>query len=150
MPNRNSSKKSKSRTMYHGTDNPRLILSPVKSGFSYHPGAGPVEFLGPSFSTNKEVANSYGENIVEREFVIKNPKRFRSLNALRENIIKTFGLPQSGQKVAEYYKDIAESYRIKLQAEGFDAVIFPEGLKKNTKDKVAETIIPISGDFYEK
>ena len=149
MPNRNSSKKRKSQTVYHGTDNPKLTLSPVKEGFGYHPGAGPVEFLGPSFSTSKEVANSYGKNIIECEVAIKNPKRFKSMNALRENIIKTFGLPQSGQKVSEYYKDIAESYRIKLQAEGFDAVIFPEGLKKNTKDKVAETIIPIPEDLIK-
>ena len=149
MPNRNSSKKRKSQTVYHGTDNPKLTLSPVKGGFGYHPGAGPVEFLGPSFSTSKEVANSYGKNIIECEVAIKNPKRFKSMNALRENIIKTFGLPQSGQKVSEYYKDIAESYRIKLQAEGFDAVIFPEGLKKNTKDKVAETIIPIPEDLIK-
>ena len=136
--------------IYHGTDNPKLTLSPVKGGFGYHPGAGPVEFLGPSFSTRKEVANSYGKNIIEREFVATNPKRFRSLNALRENIIRTFGLPQSGQKVVEYYRDIAESYKIKLQAEGYDAVIFPEGLKEAIKEKIAETVIPISEDFYAK
>lgn len=150
MSKRNLSQKSKSKVIYHGTDNPKLTLSPVKDGLGYHPGAGPVEFLGPSFSTSKEVANSYGKNLIEREFVIKNPKRFRSLNALRENIIKTFGLPQSGQQIAEYYRDIAENYRIKLQAEGYDAVIFPEGLKKNIKDKIAETVILISEDFYEK
>ena len=150
MPKRNPPKKRKSQTVYHGTDNPKLTISPVKGGFGYHPGAGPVEFLGPSFSTSKEVANSYGKNIIEREFTTKNPKRFKSMNALRENIIKTFGLPQNGQKIAEYYKDIAESYKIKLQAEGYDAVIFPEGLKKNINDKIAETIIPISEDFYEK
>lgn len=136
--------------IYHGTDNPKLTISPVKDGLGYHPGAGPVEFLGPSFSTSKEVANSYGENIIKREFAIKNPKRFKSMNALRENIIKTFGLPRNGQKIAEYYKDIAENYKIKLQAEGYDAVIFPEGLKRKTNEKIAETVIPISEDFYEK
>ena len=150
MTQKNPAKKGKSQVIYHGTDDSKLTLSSVKGELGYHPGAGPVEFLGPSFSTNKEVAGSYGKNIIEREFAVKNPKRFKSMNALRENIIKTFGLPQTGQKIGEYYKDIAESYKIKLQAEGFDAVIFPEGLKKNINDKIAETVIPISEDFYEK
>jgi hypothetical protein len=138
------------KKLYHGTDNPKLTLSSVKDGFGYHPGAGPVEFLGLSFSTSKEVAASYGKNIIEREFIIKKPKKFRSMNALRENIIKTFSLPQKGQSVAEHYRDIADSYKVKLQAEGYDAVIFPEGLKGNIKEKIAETVIPILEEFIKK
>jgi hypothetical protein len=42
--------------LYHGTDNPKLKFQTVKDGIGYHPGAGPVEFLGPSFTDSKEVA----------------------------------------------------------------------------------------------
>ena len=133
--------------LYHGTDNPNFKLQTIKEGMGYHPGAGPVEFLGPSFTDNKEVAGSYGRNIIEWEFTPNNPKKFSSLEALRSNIIKIFGLPKSGQNLGEYYRDIADSYRAKLLAEGYDAVIFPEGIKGSTDEMVASTIIPLSEDF---
>lgn len=132
--------------LYHGTDNPSLKLQPVKEGLGYHPGAGPVEFLSPSFSDNKEVACSYGKNIIEFDFTPNNPKKFRSLEALKKNIIKVFGLPTSGQNLGEYYRDIADSYKAKLLAEGYDSVIFPEGFKSSTDKNVATTIIPLT-DF---
>ena len=134
-----------SMKLYHGTDNPKLIIKTVKEGIGYHPGAGSVEFLGLSFSDNKEVASSYGKNIIEIEFTPKNPKNFRSLEALKNNIIKVFGLPTSGQNLGEYYRDIADSYKAKLLVEGYDAVVFPEGLKSSTDKVVATTVIPLTG-----
>lgn len=130
--------------LYHGTENPNVKLKSVKEGLGYHPGAGPVEFLGPSFTDNKEVAASYGKNILEKDIAIKNPKKFKNLNALKNNIIKIFGLPTSGQSLGEYYRDIADSYKAKLLAEGYDSVIFPEGLKTSTGEKMANTVIPLS------
>lgn len=134
--------------LYHGTDNPDFKLQPIKEGVGYHPGAGPVEFLGPSFSDNQEVASSYGRIIIEREFTPKKPKKFKNLGTLKNNIIKTFGLPSSGMNIGEYYRDIADSFKAKLLAEGYDSVIFPEGLKSSTKEKVANTIIPLEEGFY--
>lgn len=133
--------------LYHGTDNPNLKLNPVKEGLGYHPGAGPVEFLGPSFTDKKEVARSYGKNIIEAEFTTNNPKKFRSLEALKNAIIKVFGLPASGQNLGEYYRDIADSYKAKLLAEGYDSVVFPEGLKSSTDKNVATTVIPLTRIF---
>ncbi len=135
--------------LYHGTDNPDFKLQPIKEGVGYHPGAGPVEFLGPSFSDNEEVAGSYGNIIIQKEFTPKNPKKFRSLEALKNNIFKTFGPPTSGQNLGTYYRDIADSYKAKLLAEGYDSVIFPEGLKRSTDEKLSTTIIPLSEDFYK-
>jgi hypothetical protein len=57
--------------LYHGTNNAKLKFHSVKDGIGYHPGAGPVEFLGPSFSENREVAQSYGKYIFEREITPK-------------------------------------------------------------------------------
>jgi hypothetical protein len=57
-------------------------------------------------------------------------------------MLKTFGL-KSGVNLGEQYRDIADSYRAKLLAEGHDAVIFPEGLKPTTDEKRANTVIPI-------
>jgi hypothetical protein len=133
--------------VYHGTDAPNFFFSAVKDSMSYHPGAGPVEFLGPSFSTSKKVAASYGKYLVERKLTLKNPKRFLSLQALRRDIIRTFGLPKSGNDIGGHYRDIADSYRVKLQAEGYDAVIFPEGAKHSVKEEMATTIIPVSDSF---
>jgi hypothetical protein len=130
--------------LYHGTNNSNLELQSVKEGLGYHPGAGPVEFLGPSFSDSKKVALSYGKYIIEEEINFSKPKKFRSMNALKNDIIKVFGLPLSGQNLGEYYRDIADSYKAKLLAEGYDCVIFPEGLKTSTKDEIANTVIPIS------
>ena len=129
--------------LYHGTDNPNLKFQSAKKGLGYHPGAGPVEFLGPSFTDNKKVAMSYGKIILEKDIVLNNPKKFRSLEALKNNIIKVFGLPISGQKLGEYYRDIADSYKAKLLAEGYDSVIFPEGLKTSTDKKISNTVIPL-------
>jgi len=129
--------------LYHGTDNPNFKLQPVKEGLGYHPGAGPVEFLGPSFTDSKEVAASYGKFIIEKELALDSSKKFRSLEALKNDIIKVFGLPTSGQSLGEYYRDIADSYKAKLLAEGFDSVIFPEGLKSSTDKKLANTVIPL-------
>ena len=134
--------------LYHGTDNPDFKLQPIKEGMGYHPGAGPVEFLGPSFSNNKEVAGSYGKIIIQKEFTPEKPKKFRSLVALKNNIFKTFGLPASGHSLGAYYRDIADSYKAKLLAEGYDSVIFPEGLRGSTDKKVSTTVIPLSEDFY--
>lgn len=134
--------------LYHGTDNPDFKLQPIKEGIGYHPGAGPVEFLGPSFTNNEEVANSYGKIIIQKEFTPAKPKKFRSLNALKNNIFKTFGLPTSGQNLGSYYRDIADSYKAKLLAEGYDAIIFQEGLKRSTDEKVSITVIPLSDNFY--
>ena len=134
---------------YHGTDNPSLEFQAVKNGKGYHPGAGPVEFLGPSFTDSKEVAQTYGKFILKREFTPKNPKKYKSLNALKNDIMKTFGL-KSGISLSEQYRDIADSYRIKLQAEGFDAVIFPEGIKTSTNEKIANTVIPVSDVFFHE
>lgn len=39
--------------LYNGTDNPNFKLQPIKEGVGYHPGTGPVEFLGPSFSDSE-------------------------------------------------------------------------------------------------
>jgi len=136
--------------LYHGTDNPNCKLQPVKDGIGYHPGAGPVEFLGPSFTDNKEIASSYGKNIIAKEFTPNKPKKFRSLTALKNNIIKVFGLPTSSRNLGEYYRDIADSYKAKLLAEGYDAVVFPEGLKGSTNEKVSTTVIPLSEGFYKK
>lgn len=130
--------------LYHGTDNPNLKFQSVKEGLGYHPGAGPVEFLGPSLTDNKEVALSYGKIVLERDCVLNSPKKFRSLNALKNNIIKIFGLPKSGQNLGEYYRDIADSYKAKLLSEGYDSVIFPEGLKTSTDKKVSNTVILLS------
>lgn len=136
--------------LYHGTDSPNFKLQFVKKGLGYHPGAGPVEFLGPSFTDNKEVASSYGKFVIEKEFNPNNPKKFRSLQALKNDIIKVFGLPTSGQSLAEYYRDIADSYKVKLLAEGYDCVIFSEGLKSSTDEKTANTIIPLSEEFFNQ
>lgn len=135
--------------LYHGTDNPNLKLQAVKNGAGYHPGAGPVEFLGPSFSDSKEIAHSYGTNIITVDFTPIKPKKYRSLTALKNNIIRVFGLPTSGRSLGEYYRDIADSYKAKLLAEGYDAVMFSEGLKGSTNEKVATTVIPLSDDFYK-
>lgn len=134
--------------LYHGTNNPDFKLQPIKEGVGYHPGAGPVEFLGPSFSDNEEVASSYGKFIIQKEFTPENPKKFRSLAALKNNIFKTFGSPTSGQNLGVYYRDIADSYKAKLLAEGYDSVIFQEGLKQSTDEKVSTTVIPLSDNFY--
>ena len=134
--------------LYHGSDNPNFKLQPVKEGLGYHPGAGPVEFLGPSFTDNKDVALSYGKFLFEKEFLPNNAKRFRSLQALKNDIIKAFGLPEKDQNLGVYYRDIADSYKVKLQAEGFDSVIFPEGIKSSTNENVANTIIPLSDEFF--
>lgn len=135
--------------LYHGTDSANFELKPVKDGLGYHPGAGPVEFLGPSFTDSRDVAASYGKIIIEKEFAIINPKKFRSLKALKNDIIKVFGLPKSDQKLGEYYRDIADSYKAKLLAEGFDSVIFPEGLKTSTDQKISNTIILLSEKFFQ-
>ncbi|MBF8250018.1 MAG: hypothetical protein HW400_619 [Candidatus Levybacteria bacterium] len=129
--------------LYHGTDNPNLKFKPVKEGLGYHPGVGPVEFLGPSFTDNKEVAASYGKIIIEKELALNNPKKFRSLEALKNKVIKIFGLPTSGQNLGEYYREIADSYKAKLLAEGYDSVIFPEGIKTSTDEKISNTVIPL-------
>lgn len=134
--------------LYHGTDNPNFKLDQVKEGSGYHPGAGPVEFLGASFTDSREVASSYGKYVFEKEFMLKKPKRYRSLLSLKNNIIKTFGLPVSGQNLGEYYRDVADSYKAKLLAEGYDSVIFPEGIKHSTNEKVANTVISLSDEFY--
>jgi len=136
--------------LYHGTDNPNFKLQLVKEGVGYHPGAGPVEFLGPSFTDNKEIAGSYGKNVIVKEFTPNNPKKFSSLTALKNNIIKVFGLPTSSQNLGEYYRDIADSYKAKLLAEGYDTVMFPEGLKGSTNEKVSTTVIPLTNSFYKK
>lgn len=135
--------------LYHGTNNSNFKLQPIKEGMGYHPGAGPVEFLGPSFSDNKEVAGSYGKIIIEKEFTPANPRKFRSLEVLKRGILKTFGLPTSGQNLGAYYRDVADSYKAKLLAEGYDSVIFPEGLKGATNEKIATTVIPLSDNFYK-
>lgn len=134
--------------LYHGTDNPNFKLQPIKEGAGYHPGAGPVEFLGPSFTDSKEIAGSYGKNIIETEFTPVNPKKFRSLEALKKSIFKIFGLPRSGGNLGEFYRDIADSYKAKLLAEGYDSVMFMEGLKNATDEKTSITIIPLSKDFF--
>lgn len=126
--------------LYHGTNKPNLKIKPVKDGLGYHPGAGPVEFLGPSFTDSEEVARTYGKHIIERELNVKKPKKYRSLNALKNDIIRTFGL-KSGMNLGEQYRDIADSYKVKLVHEGYDAVIFPEGLKTSVNERVANTII---------
>jgi len=136
--------------LYHGTDNPNFKLQPIKEGAGYHPGAGPVEFLGASFSDSEEVAGSYGKIIIQKEFTPENPKKFRSLEALKRDIFKTFGPPTSGQNLGMYYRDIADSYKAKLLAESYDSVIFIEGLKRSTDEKAANTIIPLSDDFYNQ
>ncbi len=136
--------------LYHGTDNPDFKLKSVKDGLGYHPGAGPVEFLGPSFTDSEEVAASYGRIIVERDFNSNNPKKYKGLEALKNDIIKVFGLPTSGQDLGEYYRDIADSYKVKLLAEGYDCVIFPEGLKSATNEKTANTVIPLSEEFFNQ
>ncbi len=136
--------------LYHGTNEPNFKGKVVKEGIGYHPGAGPVEFLGLSFSDSRNVARSYGENIIEADFTPKNPKKFRSMNALKNDILKIFGLPSGKQNLGEHYKDIADSYRAKLLAEGYDSILFPEGLKNSIDLEIATTIIPISDDFYSK
>lgn len=131
--------------LFHGTDNPNLKLNSVKGGIGYHPGAGPVEFLGPSLTDSKEVAESYGNHVFEYDINFKKPKKYRSLNALKNEMLKTFGL-KSGVSLGEQYRDIADSYKAKLLSEGYDAVTFPEGIKTATDEKVANTVIPI--DFF--
>lgn len=127
---------------YHGTDSPNLEFAAVKSGDGYHPGAGPVEFLGPSFTDSKEVAQSYGKYVLERNLTLRNPKKYRSLNALRSHILRTFSLTP-GTGLGKQYRDIADSYRVKLLAEGHDAIIFPEGIKTSTDERVGNTVIPL-------
>ena len=134
--------------LYHGSDNQKLMLKPVKSGKGYHPGSGPVEFLGPSFSDDKETAGSYGKYIFEIEFTPKKSRKYRSLNALKNDIIKIFGLPSSGHNVGDYYRDIADSYRVKLLSEGYDVVIFPEGMKTAPNKNKAITVILLNIDSF--
>ncbi|HYM65534.1 MAG TPA: hypothetical protein VES68_03570 [Candidatus Sulfotelmatobacter sp.] len=128
--------------LFHGTDNPNLKLKPVKDGIGYHPGAGPVEFLGPSFSDNKLVAQTYGKYLLSKDFKFKKVKQFKSLNVLKNDILKTFALT-SGINLGEQYKDIADSYKIKLTSDGFDAITFPEGVKTDTNHLIANTYIPL-------
>ena len=128
----------KPKIYFHGTDEKRAVFKESKDGKGYHVGAGPVEFLGPSFSTSKTVALSYGRNVVERRLEIKKLKKFRSPESLRKNIIKTFGLPSRKVNLPEWYREIAENFRIKLQSEGYDAVVFSEGGKNNPKSKHSE------------
>jgi len=132
--------------IYHGSDNPSLAIKTTKIG-GYHIGAGPVEFLGPSFSTNKAVSSSYGKYLYESGYSPRNPKIFKSMNSLRKDILKTFGYLKVGDNVGDngaYYKDIAENYRIKLQVEGYDAVVFKEGPKDNPLNEQSLTIIPVT------
>ena len=138
------------REIYHGSDNPAVKLLPVKVGFGYHAGSGPVEFLGPSFSNDIKIASSYGKYIYIGTFNPERPKIFKDLGALKRDIEKSFGRLKPGDQVSSvgaYYKDIADSYRIKLLSEGFDAVQFSEGEKSNTAVNMAVTIIPISEDL---
>ena len=72
------------------------------------------------------------------------------MEALKNSIIKVFGLPSSGQNLGEYYRDIADSYKAKLLAEGYDSIIFPEGLKSSTDKNIATTVIPLAEDFYKQ
>ena len=135
------------RPMYHGSDNPALMLHPIKPGSGYHVGAGPVEFLGPSFSDNKRIASSYGKYLYVAEFEPKKPKRYKSIEAVRRDIEKSFGRLKPGDHVKNiglYYRDIAENYRIKLMSEGFDAVVFAEGEKSNPATDMGITVIPIT------
>jgi hypothetical protein len=81
--------------------------------------------------------------------VFENTKRYKSLESLKSEIIKIFGLPISGQNLGEYYRDIADSFKAKLQAEGFDSVIFPEGLKTSTDKKISNTVIPLSEGIFD-
>jgi len=136
--------------IYHGSDNPELKLLPVKGGFGYHPGSGPVEFLGTSFTDDMKVASSYGKYIYIGTFNPERPKAFKDLGALKRDIEKSFGRLKPGDHISSigaYYKDIADSYRIKLLSEGYDAVKFSEGEKSNTAVNIAVTIIPISDDI---
>lgn len=94
------------------------------------------------------MAGSYGKIIIQKEFTPENPKKFKSLEALKNNIFKTFGPPTSGQNLGAYYRDIADSYKAKLLAEGYDSVIFQEGLKGSADEEVSTTVIPLSEDFY--
>lgn len=128
--------------LYHGTDNPNLSFKQVKDGIGYHPGAGPVEFLGPSFSDNEAVAKSYGKYLYSRELSFNKVKQYKSLNALKNDILKTFAL-ESGINLGEQYRDIADSFRIKLETEGYDAITFPEGVKSDTNHLIANTYIPL-------
>ncbi len=139
-----------SMKIFHGTDKYNFKLQKVKDGVGYHPSAGPVEFLGLSYSDSRNVAGSYGEKIIESDFTPKNPKKFRSLNALKNDILKTFGLPSGKLNLGEHYKDIADSYRAKLLAEGYDSILFPEGLKSSTDLEVATTVIPLAEEFYNQ
>jgi hypothetical protein len=139
--------------LYHGSDTPDVQLKQVKDGIGYHAGAGPVEFIGPSLSSSKKVAQTYGKNIVEKDFTPKNPKVFRSLSALKKDIDKSFGTLKPGDNVGNlgaYYRDIAENYRIKLQAEGYDSIKFKEGGKHNALKDQADTIIPIDESFFKQ
>ncbi len=128
--------------LYHGTDNPNFKLLPVKTGLGYHPGAGPVEFLGPSFSDNESVAKSYGKYLITKDLSFGKVKQYKSLNVLKNEIIKTFALV-SGINLGEQYRDIADSFRIKLTTEGYDAVAYPEGTKSDTNHMIANTYIPL-------
>lgn len=137
-------------TIYHGSDNPKIKLISTKSGFGYHTGAGPVEFIGPSFTVDKNIALSYGRYLYRTSFQPQNPKTFRSMNSLKKDIEKSFGYLKPGDNVGNlgaYYKDIAENYRIKLQLEGYDSILFKEGSKFNTSVHKARTIIIISEDL---
>ncbi len=136
--------------LYHGTDAESVNLQSTKKGDGYHVGAGPVEFLGISLSKSKDVAQSYGKNVIKFNFEPKNPKQFKNLNALRNDILKTFAKPENIENLPDYYKDVADSYKAKLQAEGYDSVIFLEGKKNAPDTKQSETIIPISDDFYNQ
>jgi hypothetical protein len=133
--------------MYHGSDNPALLLTPTKTDSGYHVGAGPVEFLGPSFSDSKRIASSYGKYIYVATFEPVKPKQFKSMESLRRDIEKSFGRLTPGDHVSNlgrYYRDIAENYRIKLTSEGFDAVMFAEGEKSNPSRDMGMTVIPIT------
>lgn len=129
--------------LYHGTNNKNVTLVNVKSTNDYHPSSGPVEFLGPSFTDNIEVAKTYGEFIIEKDFKFNKIKKYRSLKALKESIIKKFGL-KSGIPLSLQYRDIADSYRVMLISEGYDAITFSEGNKHSTNENIAQTYIPLS------
>jgi hypothetical protein len=90
------------------------------------------------------VAASYGKYLYQVDFIPRKPKHFERLHALRTHILKTFAPPLSGDTLGGYYRDIGDSYRIKLMADDYDAVIFPEGMKYSTGSTIVNTIIILS------
>ena len=134
-------------TLYHGTMSDIKSLDVVKKTGKIG-GEGVVELLGPSLSTSKNVAKSYGDNILEVNFIPKNVKTFDSLQALKEDIAKSATIKLNETRSSyQVISDRASAYKKMLQSQGYDAISFPEGKIGESIGVGERTIIPLIDDI---